>query len=154
MKQHKYIHCLDNASWRVRIRNGPEMYIKYFKFSAYDGKTKALACAIEWRDFTLEQHGLLDRLKYKKAPDLHSSNKNKAVIGVFRTHTIQRGKRFDSWTARGSLDEIECKRVFSIHIYGEKKAFLKACETRFALCGKLKIINKALLPCKIPRKFL
>jgi hypothetical protein len=145
MKKNKYIVRCDKY-WHVKIRIGPQVLHKCFSFSKYDGIKNALEQAIQWRNDALEQHGQLDRLGYKKAPDRWSTKTCCPIIGVYRTYTKDKGKIRYNWTARISHKGKEVKRHFSIRKYGEREAFLKACITRKAYCGTLMLINKKLIP--------
>ena len=135
--------------WRVKIRIGKEFHNRCFGFANYGGKRFALDEAIEWRNKTLKDHGLLYRLRFAKAPDLfRHKSKTTPIIGVYQS-VNRKGNR--NWTARFNDEK---KHHFSINLYGEKKAFLMACEQRFKHCGRLKIVRPKLMPCKVPPEWI
>jgi len=149
----KYI-LIDGNSWRVKIRIGFDTIQQYFNFNTCGGKKKALEQAVLWRDGTLEKYDLLDRLLYKKSPDYFKHRPAAPIIGVYMSYNSVTDKW--NWSTRYSIDEKEVKRHFSCNKYGSKIAFLKACEVRYAHAGKLRIVNKSLMPClpKVPYKIV
>ena len=148
MKPVKYISKTE-YSWRVKIAINQKQYFEYFCFNAYGGRKKAMIAAKIWRDAFLEMHGMIDRLDYIKSPDFYTSL-DKAIIGVFKSHTTTSV----NWTARYAINGTEYKKHFSVNKYGERKAFQMACKIRHEQCGKLRLINRKLIPClpKVPYK--
>lgn len=131
-KKYKYI-VKDGNSYRVRIRVGLDEYVKKYFLDIGD--------AIAWRNKQLVKYDLLDRLAFTKAPDYFKQTKRHPIIGVYKNKATG-----INWTAKvGPNDE---KRSFSINLYGNKKAFILACRARYEYAGKLRVINRAALPCR------
>ena len=149
MKIEKYIIKVENA-WRVRIRFNYE-YIdktKQFNFDKHGGEKEALKKAIKYRDGLLKKHNLLDRLNYNKSPDFLKSNNNNPCIGKYFNVRHQSNGLVGYWIARYQIDHKQGKKAFSVNVHGYEGAFLKACKIRYEWCGKIRVINKELLPCK------
>lgn len=147
----KYITETD-TNYRVRIRINKGRLVKCYSFDKWGGKDRAFLLAVQWRDKTLKKYGLTDRLKYIKSPDLFTNgSKINPIIGVYETQT---SGNFN-WTARVKLNGEEIKRHFSVRKFGNRSAFLEACQIRFKTYGKLIVINRAALPCmpNVPYKF-
>ncbi len=147
----KYITETD-TNYRVRIRTNKGRIVKGYSFGKWGGKDRAFILAVQWRDKTLKKHGLMDRLKYIKSPDLFTSgSKVNPIIGVYKTYIGDRS----NWTARVHIDCKEIKRHFAVKKFGNRSAFLEACRVRFKHCGKLIVINREALPCvpNVPYKF-
>ena len=145
---YKYILSTDTA-WRVKItiRYCHKTVTKQFNFSKLGGKKRALVAAIEYRDEILKQYDLLDYLHLKKSPDLHTQRQT-ACIGVYRTHNWQCNKLCHNWTMHTVINKQYVKRHFSIKKYGNKQAFLLACEARYFLAGKIIVVDKSQIPCR------
>lgn len=148
----KYIHELD-AAYRVRVKHKNLVFCQYFNFHKYGDKELALDAAVSYRKRLLIKFGMIDSLFFGRSPDLNQSATNKPCIGIYKTHTVQRGKIFYNWTARSQIDYISTKKHYSIAKYGNKRAFLLACKHRFDTVGKIVILNKKLLPCRVPNAY-
>jgi hypothetical protein len=129
---YKYI-VLDRSSYRVRFKIG------IGKFAIYH--TTDLKKAIRWRNEQLKKHGLMDRLKFDKSPDYFKPKKRHPIIGVYIGKATGR-----NWVAIAGPNEQ--KRSFSIHHYGNQKAFKLACRARYDYAGPLRVINAKAMPCK------
>lgn len=142
MKAPKYIFRTPVA-WRVKIKQGDWTKSKHFNFDKYGGIKLALYDAILWRDKHLEERGMLEYLGRVRSPGL--SNKRRSptypCIGVYKADNR-------NWVTTVQIDKRSKKTSFSINKYGNKLAFLLACEARFVNNGLLIVINKKALPCK------
>lgn len=154
MKNPKYIIQVDKKYWRVKIRLDKETANKCFNFDKYGGKGEAQIAAILWRNKVLKKHDLLDRLNYEKSPNFFHNYGTNPIIGVALNYNYQCNKYVYNWTVRYSNNGKEYKKHFSVNKYGTEKAFKKACEVRFKYCGKLRVLKKEDMPCKLPRRLL
>lgn len=142
-REHKYIEELEIA-WRVKIRFGKKQITKHFNYEKLNGKDLALEAAIKWRNNELKKRNLIERLNYIKSPDFYREIEDvpHPCIGIYMT--VSKGNW--NWTARYGNEK---KKHFSIDKYGMNKAFRMACEIRYKHAGRIVVINKDFIPCKI-----
>ena len=151
--KHKYVLNIDNTYWRVKVRVGlDETRNKCFSFSKHKGKKKALQQAITWRDTILFHYDLTSRVLYKKAPDIFRHKGTQPIVGVRKTSATKNGKKLFSWTAHYQISKQEHKKHFSINLYGNKQAFLMACEVRYTQRGTLQVIGRLPYKPDVPYK--
>ena len=128
---YKYI-MFDKTGYKVRflIARNKRLYKNFVD----------LDTAIRWRNATLKKHGLIDRLKYDKAPCYFREQHTNPIIGVYIGNSTS-----VNWVAAIGNGK---KKTFSIEHHGNKAAFQKACRARYKYAGKLRVINWRALPCK------
>lgn len=85
-KKIKYI-AIGKNYWRVKIKQGKYRYTKHFSFEKCGGKQQALDKAIEDRDRVLKERGMLQYLKFERAPNLLRTtiSNDQPIIGVYKT---------------------------------------------------------------------
>ena len=133
----------------MKIKQGKNRYTKHFSFEKCGGKEKALEQAIEDRDRALKERGMLQYLKFDRAPNLRRQtiSNDQPIIGVYKTYSYKTERTLKQWTARRSDRSVPTKRCFSIRKYGNESSFIYACIWRFKMCGPLIVINADVLPC-------
>lgn len=152
MKSPKKYIVERSERWFVRIRTNDGRINKTFSFDKWGGKCAAFLHALTWRNQMLTKYDLWGRLDFDRSPNFFANTpKSQPIIGIYQTHTGE----FFNWCAHFQIDYLETKRHFSVNKFGDKAAFLKACEVRYNHSGKLIVINKDALPCrpKVPYRF-
>lgn len=158
--KNKYLTRFDYGNtigWQVRVPSQPGQYptvyhSKFFADKMHGGNRKAMAAARDYRDKYLKDSGqenLLDASHIRST--IHRSHKNNSsgIIGVRRVVSNRNGNVSESWLAYGMLNRKNWKRSFSVQLYGEKKAFLMACDLRHEMHGPLSVLtNLKNLPCR------
>jgi hypothetical protein len=136
MPKYKHIARIDQKEkrtfgWYVRVHYNGKSMVKFFPDLKYEGKSKALAAAVDFRNEA--------EYKLKKPrtdlPVVLNTKSNTGVTGVVKT--VKRDYKNGLVFVR-NVYEVTCTdikgKVFrtciSIEKYGKKKAFEMACELR------------------------
>lgn len=164
--ENKYIirvDCKYEHAWHVRwCKSGvwnEGVQSKAFSDKKYGGKREAFKAAQEYRNSILKKENKLHLLEHH-ATEFHKIcevknhvHNSSGIIGV-RKETQYKNINdiiyiYTCWAASGSRNGIHWRKQFSINRFGERTAFLKACEARYERHGKL-YIHKRLweFPCK------
>lgn len=132
---------------------------KYYNFSDYGTKAKALRAAkLYLRDYA-QQNGLAHILRSRKRRNIKENNRNQ--LGVFGIYAVPftgkepEDRKYQSfvcakYVAKKGQKGRQIRKYFNVEDYGELHAFLKACKTRLQLSGELRVtdVNKLPVPLK------
>ena len=157
----KYITKFDYAhsvGFQVRVpsvENGVLLPYQYLNTNRFFKKgvgtwIEALDLAMIWRDKYLIEHNveyLMSMRSDKQHPMTRSSCNTSGVIGVSIQTTYKTCGVYQGYKAFWSDGKKQLTRQFSINLYGEVDAFLKACRVRFKHAGVLIITDLKAIPC-------
>ena len=165
-QQNKYITRFDYAhthGWQVRVpknfQKDPVGYhSKLFSDQKHNGKNKARNAAIAYRDnYLLEtrQQYLLSGSSPRSSTRIRDSKNTSGIIGVrlaMDERELLSGVSITpTWVAYGMVDGRSWRKSFSVHKYGVKEAFIKACVVRFTRHGPLSVVgDMRIFPCRLP----
>ncbi len=118
--------------WRVTIQRRHQITMKHFSDGVYGGRTKALKAAKMFRDEVLAASVHMTR---KAFCGIRKKNNRSGVSGVTRIeqYETQRGRKRLRlyWVAQWPLGLGRAKqRKFSVLVYGEQGAYLRALKAR------------------------
>ena len=157
----KYITKFDYGNTRgfqVRVpsvENGvllPYQYLntnKFFK-KGDDAWIAALDLAIIWRDEYLIEWNidyLMSMKADKQHPMTNSIRNTSGVIGVSIQTSYKACGTYQGYKAYWCVKKKQYTRQFSMNLYGDVDAFLKACRVRFKHAGVLIITDVKAIPC-------
>lgn len=111
---------------------------------------KALEAAKIWREKYFIKYDIERLVKLHKAknvPMVTSSNNSSGVIGVTLQTTYKLCGTYEGYKGYWNKDGKQFTKQFSVGLYGECEAFLKACRFRFKHAGILIITDQQIIPC-------
>lgn len=112
MAQHKNITQPDKFGYQVRIVRRGEEYSRYFSYTLWNGKIRALNAAISWRD----QMRVALQGSRRRFLNADRENKSTGICGVSRTvkYDKRRDQRYLCYQVFWMLRN--CKKVRTFHV--------------------------------------
>lgn len=118
-------------SWLVRIQRRNQIHCRHFSDVACGGKRRALQAAKAYRDSLIKQHPPLSRTDFCM---IRKKTNRSGVSGVTRHEAPGRtptSPRHSFWLAQWPIGGGKAKkRKFSVRLYGERGAYLRARKAR------------------------
>ena len=119
-------------SWQVRIQRRHRVVTQHFSDGRYGGRRKALEAATAFRDTIVATHASFTR---QAVCSIKKTNNRSGISGVTRIeyYEVNRGRKLLRlyWLAQWPTQAGRATtRKFSVRVYGERGAFVRAREAR------------------------
>ena len=119
-------------SWHVTIQRRHRVVTKHFSDGRYGGRRKALAAATAFRDQIVATHASFTR---QAVCSITKTNNRSGISGVTRIayYEVNRGRKLFRlyWLAQWPTQAGRATtRKFSVRVYGERGAFVRARDAR------------------------
>ena len=127
-------------SWHVTVQRRHRVVTKHFSDGRYGGRWKALAAARAFRDTIVATHASFTR---QAVCSIKKRNNRSGISGVTRLeyYEVNRGRKLFRlyWLAQWPTQAGRATtRKFSVRIYGERGAFVRARDARMKALAAFK----------------